>query len=483
MKKQNTRRALLLSALALLVCVSMLVGSTYAWFTDSVVSANNIIKSGTLDVVLEYKTNWNDAWAPVEPDTKLFAENAKFEPGYTEVLFLRVSNAGSLALKYNLKVDVISEDPSTNMAGEEFKLSEHLKVGTYVMDEMASGANYANLLMPSMFGTREAALGSVASTMQPLASLVLGQDSAVLPGDDTAQVAVLVLNMPESVGNEANFKTGVEAPKINLGITLLATQLVAESDSFGPEYDENAEFPVVVNTISALKNAIENAAPEAVIKLDADIDLGGEKLVITEGKKLTINLNGNDLSGQWKDDGAYAMFDIKPGAELTITGDGNVAATTEFTASNRFGAIFTNSGKLTIEGGNYSLNDSTTGQSWIIATLVDNRTVSASAEAVLTINGGEFAVSGNAKNLFRNYPQQGGSATIVFNGGTFVANPTADVTYIWNQQHDSDPANVPGELYFNGGNFDAKIVYEDYNGQSDIHFANGTVVPGYSGNT
>ena len=262
MKKQNTRRALLLSALALLVCVSMLVGSTYAWFTDSVVSANNIIKSGTLDVVLEYKTNWNDAWAPVEPDTKLFAENAKFEPGYTEVLFLRVSNAGSLALKYNLKVDVISEDPSTNMAGEEFKLSEHLKVGTYVMSEMSSGANYANLLFPSMFGTREAALGTVASSMQPLASLVLGQDSAVLPGDDTAQIAVLVLNMPESVGNEANFKTGVEAPKINLGITLLATQLVSESDSFGPEYDENADFAAATQAPTEAVIPTETVVPE-----------------------------------------------------------------------------------------------------------------------------------------------------------------------------------------------------------------------------
>ena len=56
MKKQNTKRALLLSALSLLLCVCMLVGSTFAWFTDSVTSANNIIKSGNLDVELYYQT-------------------------------------------------------------------------------------------------------------------------------------------------------------------------------------------------------------------------------------------------------------------------------------------------------------------------------------------------------------------------------------------------------------------------------------------
>ncbi|MBQ1965919.1 MAG: hypothetical protein II348_04510, partial [Clostridia bacterium] len=83
MNKKNTKRALLASALSLLLCVSMLVGTTYAWFTDSVTSANNVIQSGTLDVVLEYKTNWADDWAPVDGNTKIFKEGALYEPGYT----------------------------------------------------------------------------------------------------------------------------------------------------------------------------------------------------------------------------------------------------------------------------------------------------------------------------------------------------------------------------------------------------------------
>ncbi|MBQ1272551.1 MAG: hypothetical protein IIY12_03545, partial [Clostridia bacterium] len=112
MNKKNTKRALLASALSLLLCVSMLVGTTYAWFTDSVTSANNVIQSGTLDVVLEYKTNWADDWAPVDGNTKIFKEGALYEPGYTEVVYLRVSNPGSLALKYLLSFNIENDKKS-----------------------------------------------------------------------------------------------------------------------------------------------------------------------------------------------------------------------------------------------------------------------------------------------------------------------------------------------------------------------------------
>ena len=117
-KTKNTKRALLMSALSLLMCVSMLIGSTFAWFTDSVTSANNIIQSGDLDVVLEYKTNWSDEWAPVDENTKIFKDGALYEPGYTEVVYLRVSNAGSLALKYLLSLNIANDKKSTNVYGE-----------------------------------------------------------------------------------------------------------------------------------------------------------------------------------------------------------------------------------------------------------------------------------------------------------------------------------------------------------------------------
>ena len=57
---QSTKRAIITSAMALIICFAMLLGSTFAWFTDSVKSAVNILQTGTLDAVLEYKTNWSD---------------------------------------------------------------------------------------------------------------------------------------------------------------------------------------------------------------------------------------------------------------------------------------------------------------------------------------------------------------------------------------------------------------------------------------
>ena len=63
MANKHTKRALLSSVMALILCFTMLLGTTFAWFTDSVTSANNIIKSGNLDIELEY---WNGtAWVDV----------------------------------------------------------------------------------------------------------------------------------------------------------------------------------------------------------------------------------------------------------------------------------------------------------------------------------------------------------------------------------------------------------------------------------
>ena len=96
MSKKTTKKALILSALSLLLCVSMLIGTTFAWFTDSVSSANNIIKSGNLDIELAY---WDGSeWQDVTNVSDILSEDL-YEPGYVQVAYLRLKNAGSLALK------------------------------------------------------------------------------------------------------------------------------------------------------------------------------------------------------------------------------------------------------------------------------------------------------------------------------------------------------------------------------------------------
>ena len=242
-----------------------------------------------------------------------------------------------------------------------------------------------------------------------------------------------------------------------------------------------AEWLGGVPMIQVVNSADELAAAMAKggnILLNADIDLGSTQIVLEAGVDATLDLGGHTLTGKHASGDHYAMFNIKNGASLTVSGEGEVKATTACTENNRSLALFLNAGELNINGGSYNLTDSTTGKTWIIATLVDNRTSNASCNAKLTINGGEFSVGGNAVNLFRNYPQQGGTATIIMNNGTFKGLPENETTFIWNQEAGS----YLGELYFNGGSFDANVVYEDYNGQADIHIADGVTIHAYSGN-
>ena len=134
MKKTHTRSALLTSAIALLLCVVMLLGTTFAWFTDSVTSTNNIIKSGTLDITMEWADGTEDPASATWTDASTGAifDYDNWEPGYTEVRHIRIANAGTLALKYALTIvptgtasdltdviDVYYADPAVQVADRD----------------------------------------------------------------------------------------------------------------------------------------------------------------------------------------------------------------------------------------------------------------------------------------------------------------------------------------------------------------------------
>ncbi len=225
-KMRSTKRALVLSALSLLVCVSMLVGSTFAWFTDSVSSSNNIIKSGNLDVELKYYDG--DSWEVVTATTNVFEKNTLWEPGHTEVVYLEVSNLGSLALKYNLGVNIVSEIESINVAGEAFRLSDYIEF--VAIDDVTTP-----------YADRDAARAAAANGTPAILSTGYTKAGSIEAGAAEEYVA-LVVYMPETVGNEANYRTGEVAPEITLGINLMATQYTHEEDSFDNQYDVNATW-------------------------------------------------------------------------------------------------------------------------------------------------------------------------------------------------------------------------------------------------
>ena len=129
---KNTKRALLASILSLMLCLTMLIGSTFAWFTDSVTSGKNKIVAGNLDIELEYcldPSAEGAEWKSVQDATDLFGDITLWEPGTTGVVYFRLSNLGTLALKYKLGMSFTDTVIGTSVMGNEIKLSEILEFG------------------------------------------------------------------------------------------------------------------------------------------------------------------------------------------------------------------------------------------------------------------------------------------------------------------------------------------------------------------
>ena len=239
-KTKSTKRALLLSALSLLMCVSMLIGSTFAWFTDSVTSAGNKIQAGTLDVKLlmdaDVDGNYDDISDSSSPifGAGSIAQNNNaetlWEPGKTQVAYLAIKNNGNLDLKYTVGLNV------QNVSKDLYEVMEYAIVPDADANNKVTAWNGGN-------------------------SVVVGTQSVA--GDVTlAQGAThyfaLVIHMDENAGNK------YQGGEVNFDLTVLATQVASESDSFGNQYDKDAKYPVV-NTVTVP----ESNAADVVISSDS----------------------------------------------------------------------------------------------------------------------------------------------------------------------------------------------------------------------
>ena len=230
--RKSTKRALLGSIMAMVLCLTMLVGATFAWFTDTASTGVNKIQAGNLDVQLMYSTDF-ETWNKVTDTTKLFEDSTVWEPGRTEVVYLRVKNAGTLALKYTVGMYNINEGRGKNVAGEYYYLSNYVKLGA-----VETTAAYAD---------REAAINAVNAEAKTLKSIgfsaIIGEDQMVMLAPEAdAKTYALVLYMPTEVGNEANPKNNDPywASKFSFGISVNATQAEYENDSYDNTYDHDA---------------------------------------------------------------------------------------------------------------------------------------------------------------------------------------------------------------------------------------------------
>lgn len=216
---KKTKLALFQSVVSLLLCISMLMGTTFAWFTDSVTSTGNIIQSGTLKAGLEWTDSYNGQWN--NADKGAIFNYSLWEPGFTQIRYIKISNLGNLAFQYRL--NIVPEKENT----EEVNLADVIDVYIYPGDTVLTSRNElddahkAGTLSQLMAGNNGAAQGHV------------------LAG--ASEEYCVVLKMQESAGNEYQNRTVGGGFRV----VLLASQYTHETDSFGDDYDQNAEYPEV----------------------------------------------------------------------------------------------------------------------------------------------------------------------------------------------------------------------------------------------
>ena len=307
MSKNTTKRSLLASVFALVLCVAMLVGSTFAWFTDTATTGVNKIQSGKLDVKLMYSKDMKE-WAEATDQTQLFNDNALWEPGHTEVVYLKIVNNGSLALKYETEfARNYRVTKGKNVLGNYFYVGDYLKVGT-----ATTGA---------AFNSREDAWAAIAGSEKALQKGVQLTDGwTVLKAGESTDPFAVVIYMPTTVGNEANAKSKSWVSTIyDLGLEVYATQATVESDSFDNTYDENAA--TVLTRVSTSSDRIVDKNIQASGK-DGTVEVRGGTTTISASvfaEYAKFQIKQNDAWVDWEE--AVAVWADKTGKVIINSGD------------------------------------------------------------------------------------------------------------------------------------------------------------------
>lgn len=382
---KNAKRNVIVSAiLTIALCFSLMIGGTYAWFTDSAKISVNKIVSGKLQVGLEMKDgeNWVDANGKTlkflrkqEDGTLVAAENILWEPGATYRLpELRVKNAGNVALKYAMVLSGATGD---------VKLLDVINFTAKVDGEVAKISSEGEII----YGEK------------------VDVDSY------GSEVALSATWVPTENDNDYADLT-VE----NVAVTVYATQATGERDSDGPDYDGGANLPAL-NKDQLLKG-LENGGELTLnndIKTENAEDTAENRVIIA--KPTVLNLGDNkiitpDNMGNNNTNFCALIVD----ADTTVNANANGGIDTGINGG--YGINVRNGAKLTINGGYY----------------YGGGTAVQVQKGELTINGGIFAVEAYADpsygyNFLLNCidaAYKDGTAKISVKGGTFVNFNPAD---------------------------------------------------------
>lgn len=277
---KTTKRALVSSTLALFLCVAMLIGTTFAWFTDAATTGVNKIQAGNLDVALEMYEDGE--WVSAEGKTLNFVakdgnENILWEPGCTyETVPFRVVNKGNLALKYKFVI--------TGIGGDE-KLNDAIE---WTYDYIFANGSTTSYPLEN--------LNSAQTVLKPAGTEL---------SDYEARGFKLVGHMKKEAGNEYQ---GLSID--NISITVVATQAQYENDSYGNTYDKDAGYPEVITAADFAKlltpdDYDPNTTTAVEVSLDKDYFVVGDWTTMNYPvnaykvrlNSLTIDGNGHTIFG------------------------------------------------------------------------------------------------------------------------------------------------------------------------------------------
>ena len=299
--RKSTKRALLGSVMAMVLCLAMLVGATFAWFTDTASTGVNKIQAGNLDVQL-VDENGNS----LEGKTLEFKKAANaaegeavlWEPGCTyELPAVYVKNNGKLALKYKVAITGINGSAKLND----------------VIDWTINDAD-------------------------------LSADHSLAAGA-TSEALTIKGHMKESAGNEY-MNESIDG----IAITVYATQDTVESDSFHNTYDANATYPVA--NVTELKEALTNGGVVAVtkdIQTNNSEDTAAARIVISQ--PTTLNLEKKIITPNDMGNNNVNFCALIVDADTTINAGENGGIDTG--VNGGYGINVRNGATLTINGGYY----------------------------------------------------------------------------------------------------------------------------------
>ena len=392
---KSTKRALLTSVLALLMCVTMLVGATFAWFTDTASTGVNKIQAGNLDLEVQYRTTADGEWKTLDKATDLFgAEDTLFEPGHTRVVELRIANAGNLALKYKIGMNVVSETAGTNKDSKPYKLSEYLKVATTPIQSGPTGDHLTDQVAAIMEGQIFQRDVSYIWTARDFANFELekagnGNVHSLQPGE--MQFLGIKVYMPESVGNEANAKTPADAASINFGLHVVATQYTHERDSFDTQYDKDATYPVTdATSIAAAVADLANAGNKNVVVTVANNMDNTSGIKTAKGNTLTMDLNGKSVGvsyGQGSTNTTTNGMQLLQGSTVALK-NGTYKANHGEDAAHNIAILVQNYSNLTVENCTLDMREAN-----------DTAGNSRGTSYALSTNCGKVVIKGNT-NIF-----------------------------------------------------------------------------------